>query len=136
MKTLNTNKNTHNMLNLLGRLLLVILFILSGIGKITGYEGAQQYMDALGVPSALLPSVILLELGGSLLLIVGYQTRLIALLMAGYSVITALIFHQPLSDQIQFLMFWKNISMAGGFLMVASSGAGLFSFDALRQQKL
>ncbi len=136
MPNIDKNKSTHNMLNLLGRLLLVILFILSGIGKITEYEGAQQYMDALGVPSALLPIVILLELGGSLLLIVGYQTRLIALLMAGYSVITALIFHQPLSDQIQFLMFWKNISMAGGFLMVASSGAGLFSFDALRQQKL
>ncbi|MGF1789847.1 DoxX family protein [Photobacterium profundum] len=136
MKILNTNKNIHNMLNLIGRLLLVILFVLSGIGKITGYEGTQQYMDALGVPSALLPIVISLELGGSLLLIVGYQTRLIALLMAGYSVITALIFHQPLSDQIQFLMFWKNISMAGGFLIVASSGAGLFSFDAFRQQKL
>lgn len=129
MNMLNNNTILQSWLNLFGRILLSSLFILSGTGKITAYAGTQQYMDALGVPGGLLPLVILFEVGAPLLLIVGFKTRLSAILLAGYSLMTAIIFHFPLADQMTFLMFWKNVSIAGGFLVLAGAGVGAFSLD-------
>ncbi|MEG2632112.1 MAG: DoxX family protein [Comamonas sp.] len=118
-------------LSLLGRIGLSLLFIISGWGKISGYAGTQQYMEAMGVPGALLPLVILLELGGGLAIAAGLFSRWVALALAGFSVVTALVFHANFGDTMQAINFWKNIGMAGGFLLLAAQGAGAFSIDAL-----
>lgn len=105
------------------RVLLAQLFIISGFGKITGYAGTQGYMQAMGVPGALLPLVILVELGGGLLLVAGLFTRWVALVLAGFTLVSALIFHTHFADQIQMIMFMKNLSITGGLLLLAFPGA-------------
>ena len=117
--------------SLLGRVGLSLLFIISGWGKISGYAGTQQYMEAMGVPGALLPLVILLELGGGLAIAAGLFSRWVALALAGFSVATAMVFHANFGDAMQAINFWKNVGMAGGFLLLAAQGAGAFSLDAL-----
>jgi putative oxidoreductase len=121
-------------LTLLGRLGLALIFIISGWGKITGYAGTQQYMEAMGVPGAVLPLVILLELGGGLAIASGLFTRWVALGMAAFSVVTAAVFHANFADPAQAINFWKNVSMAGGFLVLAAHGAGAYSIDGWRQR--
>ncbi len=115
--------------NLAGRILLAHIFLLAGINKITGYSGTQGYMDAMGVPGMLLPLVILLEVGGAVALIVGWQTRWAAYALALFSIVAALIFHSNLSDQIQMILFMKNLAIAGGLLVLAANGAGAFSLE-------
>jgi len=115
--------------NLAGRILLAHIFLLAGINKITGYSGTQGYMDAMGVPGMLLPLVILLEVGGAVALIVGWQTRWAAYALALFSIVAALIFHANLSDQIQMILFMKNWAIAGGLLVLAANGAGAFSLE-------
>jgi putative oxidoreductase len=115
--------------NLVGRILLAHIFLLAGINKITGYSGTQGYMEGMGVPGMLLPLVILLEIGGALALIVGWQTRLVAYALALFSIVAAIIFHSNLSEQIQMILFMKNWALAGGLLVLAANGAGAFSLD-------
>ena len=117
-------------LALLARLGLSLIFIISGWGKIAGYAATQQYMDAMGVPGALLPWVIALELGGGLAVLAGAFTRPIALAIAGFSLLSAALFHADFADANQAIAFWKNVAMAGGFLMLVAHGAGAFSVDA------
>lgn len=112
----------------IGRFLLVAIFIYSGIGKIGGYAATQGYMEAMGVPGFMLPLVIILEVLGGIAILVGFKARWVALLMAGFSIVSALIFH-PFSDPEQQNNFLKNFAMAGGFLMIFAHGAGAFSFD-------
>jgi putative oxidoreductase len=119
-----------NSTELLGRILMAAIFILAGAGKITQYAGTQQYMAAMGVPGALLPLVIALELGGGLLLVAGFKTRLSALALAGFSIASAVLFHSNLADQTMFIMFFKNVAMAGGFLIIATYGPGAYSLDS------
>ncbi len=107
-------------MNLTGRLLIAQLFLMAGIGKITGYVGTQGYMEAMGVPGALLPLVILLEIGGALALILGFQIRWTALALAGFSLVSAVIFHGNLADQMQMILFMKNFAIAGGLLVIAA----------------
>ena len=120
-----------------GRVLLALIFLLSGFGKITGYAGTAAYMAAKGMPmiGVLLPLTILTELGGGLALVAGFKARWVALLLAGFSLLSALIFHdfwsvtdamQHMNQQINFL---KNVSMAGGLLMVFALGAGPYAVD-------
>lgn len=118
-------------LSLFGRLGLSLIFIISGWGKIAGYAATQQYMEAMGVPGSLLPLVIALELGGGLAILAGGFTRAIALALAAFSLASAALFHGNLGDATQAIMFWKNVAMAGGFLMLAANGAGVLSLDAL-----
>jgi len=115
--------------NLAGRVLLAHIFLLAGINKITGYSGTQGYMEAMGVPGMLLPLVILLEIGGALALIAGWQTRLAAYALALFSIVSALIFHSNFGDQMQMILFMKNWAMAGGLLVLAANGAGAYSLD-------
>jgi putative oxidoreductase len=117
--------------SLLGRLGLSLIFIISGWGKIAGYAATQQYMEAMGVPGALLPLVIALELGGGLAILGGAFTRWIALAMAAFSLASAALFHGNLGDAAQAIHFWKNVAMAGGFLMLVANGAGALSLDAV-----
>ena len=124
----------NNFATLLGRVGLSLLFIISGFGKVAAYAGTQQYMESQGVPGALLPLVILTELGGGLAILGGLFTRWVAIALAGFSVISALIFHHNFGDQMQAINFWKNIAMAGGFLVQFAHGAGAYSIDGLRSR--
>lgn len=116
---------------LAARIFLATLFVVAGLGKIPGYEGTAGYMQSMGVPGFLLPFVIALEIAGGIAIAVGYRTRLVAFLLAGFSILSGLIFHNPLdpSEQTQFL---KNLAIAGGFLALVAHGAGRISLDARR----
>jgi len=122
----------NNIAEFTGRFFLSAIFLLSGFGKIGQYAGTQAYMAAAGVPGQLLPLVIALELGGAAAVIIGWRTRLTALLLAGFSLLAAGLFHANLQDQMTMIMFWKNIAIAGGFLLLFAHGAGPWSLDARR----
>ena len=116
--------------SLLGRIGLSLIFLISGWGKIAGYAATQGYMESVGVPGALLPLVIALEVGGGLAILAGAFTRWFAVGLAIFSIASALIFHANLADQMQAIMFWKNFAIAGGFLLLAANGPGPLSLDA------
>jgi putative oxidoreductase len=118
-----------NATELTGRSLLALLFLLSGLGKLGAYGATAAYMSSQGVPGALLPVVIATELLGAITIILGWNTRIVAFLLAGFSLLTALTFHNNLADQTQMIMFFKNISIAGGFLLLVANGAGPLSLD-------
>ena len=120
----------------IGRLLLSMIFIFSGFTKITGYAATQGYMEAMGVPGMLLPLVIAVELLGGIAILLGFKARLVAILMAGFSVVSALLFHQFWIDESQMNPFMKNIAMAGGFLMIFAHGAGAYSIDNSNTRKI
>ncbi|MGL5463483.1 MAG: DoxX family protein [Aeromonas veronii] len=115
---------------LAGRVLLALMFVMAGWSKIGGYAGTQGYMEAMGVPGFMLPLVILLELGGGLAVVLGLFTRSLSVLLAGFTLMAAFIFHYQPAEQMQMLMLMKNVSVAGGFLALAAAGAGAFSVDA------
>lgn len=117
-------------INLLGRLLMGGIFLLSGLHKIGGYAATQGYMAHMGVPGALLPLVIATEALGGLAVIVGYQTRLAAFALAGFCLLTAIFFHYQPDNQMQMINFMKNLVMTGGFLILMKNGAGSLSMDA------
>ena len=124
--------NLSKPMELIGRILLAVLFLIAGLGKIDGYANTLAYMHSQGVPGALLPLVILTEIGGAALIVAGLWTRWAALGLAGFTLLAAILFHAHLSDQIQQIMFLKNLSIAGGFLLLAANGAGPWSLDARR----
>ena len=118
-----------NVSELAGRSFLAVLFLLSGLGKVGAYGATAAYMSSVGVPGVLLPVVIATEVLGALAIILGWQTRITALLLAGYTLLTALVFHTNFADQIEMIMFFKNVSIAGGFLLLVVNGAGQLSLD-------
>ena len=130
MNALLNAPSLHNLALLAGRALLSAMFILGGITKITGYAGTAGYMAKMGVPGALLPLVILTELGGGLAILFGFRTRLVALLLAGFTVIASLIFHFDWTQPGQQIMFMKNVAVVGGFLALFAAGAGRYALDA------
>ena len=115
-----------------GRVLLASLFLLAGLQKIGAYDGTVAYMSSQGVPGFTLPFVIGLEVLGALAIIVGWQTRLVAFLLAGFSLVSAALFHFKPDDAMQMTMFLKNVSIAGGFLLLVAHGAGAYSLDNRR----
>lgn len=132
-----TNDNAlQNISALAGRILLALIFVLSGFNKITGFEGTAAYMAGKGLPMAevLLVLTILIEIGGGLLLIIGYRARQAALLMFLFLIPVTLVFHNfwaaPAAEaQMQMIQFMKNLSIMGGMLCVAAFGAGRYSLD-------
>ena len=108
---------------MLARVFLAQIFVLSGIFKITGYEGTQSYMETMGVPSMLLPLVILIEISGGLAIAIGWQTRWVAIALASFTVLAGIIFHSNFSDHMQMIMFMKNVAITGGLLLLAVHGA-------------
>ena len=118
---------------LIARILLAQIFLLAGIGKLgAGYAATQGYMESMGVAGALLPLVIVLEIGGGLALIAGFLTRWAALALAAFCIVGALVFHRNFGDQMQMVMFMKNLAIAGGLLFLSVHGPGGFSVDAKR----
>jgi len=130
-----TSANSYQAFPLIGRILIAAIFLVSGFSKLTAPGATIGYIGSLGLPAPLLGYLgsMILELAGSVLLIVGYRTRLVAVLLAVYSIITALIFHHALGDQNQLFHFLKNVAMAGGLIQVVAYGAGAFSFDNRRE---
>jgi putative oxidoreductase len=116
----------------LGRVLMAVMFIQSGIEKIFGYSGAEQYMEAHGVPSLLLPLVIIVEAGGGLCVLLGLFTRWAVIALGGFCLLAAILFHYQPSDTMQMINFMKNITIAGGFLVLAGAGPGALALDNRR----
>ena len=112
-----------------GRVFIALIFVMLGLNKIFNYGATAGWMDAIGAPGSLLPLVIFLEVLGGLAIIVGWQTRWVALALAGFSVLSALIFHNNFADQNEMANFLKNIAIAGGFLSLFANGAGAWSLD-------
>ena len=115
----------------IGRLLIGLPFAMSGFGKLATYGATTAYIAAAGlpVPPAAYAIAVLVELGGGLLLIAGYQARSVALAMAVFSLATAAAFHNNFADQNQMIHFLKNVMMAGGLLQIVAFGAGALSLD-------
>ena len=129
MNTTNANTTT---LPLLSRLLMATIFLFSGLGKIAAPAATIGYIASTGLPFPTLGLIgaIAVALGGGLLLVAGLQTRATALVLAGFSLVTGLIFHHAIADQNQLIHLLKNIAMAGGLLQIAAYGAGSLSLDA------
>lgn len=119
----------HTLLAPIARLLLALIFFVSGINKIFSYAGTQGYMEAFNISGGLLPFVIVIEVFAGLAVIIGWKTQIAASILAGFSVISALIFHANFADQIQFILFMKNIGLAGGLLLLVANGAGAYALD-------
>ena len=130
MKTINQLIiNNSNYVAPAGRVLIAFMFVMSGLNKINNYGNTAGWMNAMGVPGSLLPIVIVLEVLGGAAIMIGWQTRIAAILFAAFSVMSAAIFHADFSDQNQMIHFMKNVSIAGGFLFLIVHGAGTYSMD-------
>lgn len=130
----NISLNEPSAIPLVGRTLIAAIFFISGFGKLMAPDATMAYIGSLGLPAPALGLIgaLLLELAGAAFLVIGYKTRVVALLLAAYAVVTALIFHHALADQNQMFHFLKNLAMAGGLLQVVAFGAGAFSLDNRR----
>src|SRR5215510_9365585 len=115
-------------IELAGRVLLASLFVLEALSKLNAYDAAQGYMRAFGLPGQILPLVIAVELGGGVLILLGWQTRVA---FAAFCAAAAVIFHTKFGDRNQLLHFEKDLALAGAFLIVYAHGAGRYSIDAL-----
>lgn len=117
-------------INLLaGRVLVAQIFLLAGINKVGAYAGTQAYMESTGVPGMLLPLVIALEIAGGLALIVGWKTQWTAWALAFFTLVAAFIFHADFSNQMQTILFMKNLAITGGLLLLSAAGSGRYSID-------
>ena len=114
---------------LVARIFIGHIFLLAGVSKIGNIDGTTAYMEAMGVPGILLYPTIALEIIGGLAIIAGWFTRITSLALAGFTVIAAVIFHNNFGDQMQMILFMKNIAITGGLLLLASYGAGAYSVD-------
>ena len=119
----------NNILNLIGRILISSVFLISGFNKINQYDGTIEWMESFGVPGILIIPAILLEIIGSLMIIIGYKTRVIATLFSIFCITLAIVFHNDFSNQMQLVSFLKNLGLAGGFLFLVVSGPGKISLD-------
>ena len=118
-----------NLIDLIGRILISVLFLLNGIFKISNYDGTIGWMESFGMPGIFLVPAIILEIAGPVLVIIGYKTKLAAGLLSLFCIATAVIFHNDFADQMQFTSFLKNIGLAGGFLILFVNGAKNLSLD-------
>ena len=118
-----------NFIDLIGRIFISSVFLLSGYNKIFSYENTVTWMEGYGVPGFLLWPTIVLEIILPILIIIGYKTQLSAILLAVFSIITAIIFHSDFSNQMQIIAFLKNLGLAGGFIFIAINGPKDFALD-------
>ena len=117
-------------IELVGRILLGHIFLLAGLNKLgEAYAGTVGYMESMGVPGGLLPIVIVLEIVGGLMIIIGFKTRWAAYALAGFTLLAGIIFHSDFANQMQMILFMKNASIAGGLLLLSTYGAGQLSVD-------
>ncbi len=118
-----------NILELIGRVFISGVFLLSGINKIGNYDGTVGWMESFGLPGFLLIPAIILEILAPILIIIGYQTKIAAGALSLFCIATAIIFHTDFSDQMQFIAFMKNLALAGGFLFLVLNGTKGYCLD-------
>ena len=118
-----------NILDLLGRVLISAIFLLNGFFKISNYDGTVGWIESFGIPGVLIIPAIILEIIGPILIIIGYKTKIAAGFLSLFCILTAIIFHNDFSDQMQLTSFLKNIALAGGFLFIVVNGAKEFSIE-------
>lgn len=123
---------SENTFLLIGRILLAVIFVISGFGKLTDIAGTTGFFGSLGLPVPTLTAVAagLVELLGGLAVLIGYKTRIAAIVLAAFTLAASFIAHLNFADQMQLLMFLKNLAIVGGFLALAAHGAGRLSLDA------
>ena len=132
------NQNMQNSTALAGRILLALIFVLSGFNKITGFDGTAAYMASAGLPftKVLLVLTIVVELGGGLLIMLGWKARWVALVVFLFLIPVTLVFHNPAADpaqaQQQMVHLLKNVAIMGGMLHLFAFGAGAWSVDGRR----
>ena len=121
----------NQVIELAGRLFLGHIFLLAGLNKLgEGYAGTAGYMESMGVPAGLLPLVIATEIVAGLMVIVGFKVKWAAYALVGFTVVASVVFHSNLADQMQMILFMKNLSIMGGLLLLSVHGAGRFSIDS------
>ena len=118
-----------NILDLVARILISVLFLLNGVFKISNYDGTVGWMEGFGIPGILIIPAIILEIVGPILIILGYKAKIAAGFLSLFCIATAVIFHNDFSDQMQLGSFLKNIALAGGFLFIFINGTKDFSLD-------
>jgi putative oxidoreductase len=128
-------EKSNRYLPLLGRIMIGAPFVLSGLGKLAAHDATVGYISSVGLPFPQLAWLIAMtvEIGGGALLLLGYRARVVALLVALFTLATALCFHRNFGDQNQMIHFLKNIMIAGGLLQIVYFGAGPMSIDASRK---
>jgi putative oxidoreductase len=114
---------------LTARVLIGILFIVAGVGKLGNVEGFTGYLTSGGLPAILAWPTILLEIVGGAALVAGFQTRIVAVLLAGFTLLAGLLYHFQPADQMQMTSFLKNLAITGGLLMLFAHGAGAVAVD-------
>lgn len=124
------SKSLTNLSMLVGRTMLAAIFIVAGFNKLgAGYAGTQAYMDSVGVAGFLLPAVIAVEILGGIAILIGFQTRIAAAMLFAFTIMAALLFHSDFSQQMQSILFMKNVAIAGAFLVLFSQGPGQWAFN-------
>jgi len=115
--------------------LLGLFFIYFGLDKLVNYSDIGIYMSSFGISDLFLPFVILLEVVGGIALLVGWQLKRVAGLLAGFAFLAALVFHSDFSEQVQVILFMKNMAITAGLLLFVAIGAGRLSIDAQKVSK-
>ena len=124
-----------HIIELVGRIFLSALFLIEGVGKLFSQEQVITYMEDYGVPGILFVPATVVEILFPLLLIVGYKTRLSAIVLAAFTILLAVIFHTDFSNQMQLTQFLKNFAIAGGFLIIFVYGSNKYSIDYMLKSK-
>ncbi len=118
-----------NIIDLLGRIFISVLFFINGIFKINNYDGTIEWMDSYGLPGIMIIPAIIIEIVAPLLIVIGYKTKIAAGFLFLFCISTAFIFHNDFGDQMQLTAFLKNIALAGGFMFLIANGARGYSLD-------
>ena len=124
-----------HIIEIFGRIFLSAVFLIAGVNKIFNYEGTTAYMESFGVPGLLYIPAIILEILFPLLIVIGYQTKISALIMAIFCVSLAIIFHTDFSNQMQVMSFLKNFAIAGGFVIIFVNGPSRWSIDYMLKSR-
>ena len=124
-----------HIIEIFGRIFLSAVFLIAGVNKIFNYEGTTAYMESFGVPGLLYIPAIILEILFPLLIVIGYQTKISALIMAIFSISLAIIFHTDFSNQMQVMSFLKNFAIAGGFIIIFVNGPSRWSIDYMLKSR-
>ena len=124
-----------HIVEVIGRIFLSALFLFNGIAKIFDYEGTIEYMENFEVPGYLISPAIIIEILFPILLIIGYKTRMSAIVLASFTILLAVIFHTDFSSQVQLTQFLKNFAIAGGFIIIFVYGPDKYSIDYMLKSK-
>lgn len=119
-----------NTTTLVARILLALLFIVAGLGKLSNVDGFAGYMASGGIPAILAWPTVAFEILGGIAILVGFRTRIVAYALAAFCVVTGLMFHFDPADQMQMTSLLKNLGLAGGYIVLGLHGAGAYSVDA------